>query len=164
MERVEQIMKHPLYQRYQKRIEELEQDRIFCTHDRGHSLDVARIMYILILERRVSVTKDVVYAAALLHDIGRAVQYEDNRPHHEAGAEFAAVVLKDCGYETEEIRIITQAIACHAFNQTEDDMDKERTFQKLLYEADKLSRSCFDCEAHDACYWKPERKNERITY
>lgn len=164
MERVEQIMKHPLYHEYQKRIEELEQDRVFCRHDRGHSLDVARIMYILILERGISIPKDVVYATALLHDIGRAVQYESGRPHHEAGAEVAAVVLKECGYETEEICIITGAIASHTFNKMVDDMDKEGIFQNLLYEADKLSRSCFDCEARKECYWESEKKNERITY
>ena len=161
MERVEQIMTHSLYQKHQERIDELEQGRVFCRHDRGHSLDVARIMYILILERGISVTKDVVYAAALLHDIGRAAQYEDNRPHHEAGAEIAALVLKDCGYDREEIRIITEAIASHTLLEN---AGGEKDFHKILYEADKLSRSCFDCEAHDACYWEPERKNERITY
>lgn len=161
MERIERIIRHPIYQKYQTRIEELEQDRIFCRHDRKHSLDVARIMYILILEQGISIPKDVVYAAALLHDIGRAAQYEENRPHHEAGVSIAALVLKDCGYEGEEISIITEAIASH---QNSDDAGEDSSFHKLLYEADKLSRSCFDCEAYGECYWDSERKNDRITY
>lgn len=164
MERVERIMKHPLYQTHQTRIEELEQDRIFCRHDLQHSLDVARIMYILILEQNLSVAKDVVYAAALLHDIGRAVQYEENRPHHEAGASFAAIVLKDCGYEEGETAIITQAIASHQISESAEGGEEENAFRRLLYEADKLSRNCFDCAARNDCYWEVHRRNQTILY
>lgn len=164
MERVERIMKHPLYQKQQVRIDELEQDRIFCRHDLNHSLDVARILYILILERGISAPKDVVYAAALLHDIGRAAQYEENRPHHEAGALLAAVILKDCGYEEEEIAIITEAIASHQIRHSADGNGGDDTFRKLLYEADKSSRNCFACMAREECYWESDRQNQRIIY
>lgn len=162
MERVEQIMRHPLYLQYQRRIDELEKDRLFCRHDRGHALDVARIMYILTLERGISFKKDVVYGAALLHDIGRAAQYEENRPHDEAGAEWAAEVLADCGYEEEEIFMVTRAIANHPKERNKGAGKED--FSNLLYEADKLSRACFDCAAQKECYWDDGIKNQKIVY
>lgn len=161
MERIERIMEHPLYRKNQQRIEELEQNRVFCRHGIGHSLDVARILYILVLEREACVPKDVVYAAALLHDIGRAVQYEENRPHHEVGAELAETILKDCGYEPEEIDRIARAIASH---QTNSGDKEEYVFGNLLYEADKLSRNCFSCQVQSECYWEDSRKNSTIQY
>lgn len=161
MERIRRIMEHPLYQKNQQRIEELEQNRFFCRHGIGHSLDVARILYILVLEREVCVPKDVVYAAALLHDIGRAVQYEEKRPHHEAGAELAEVILKECGYEPEEIDRITKAIASHQINSGDKE---EYAFGSLLYEADKLSRNCFSCQAQSECYWENSKKNSTLQY
>lgn len=161
MERIERIMEHPLYKKNQQRIEELEQNRIFCRHGIGHSLDVARILYILVLEKEICVPKDVVYAAALLHDIGRAIQYEENRTHHEAGAELAEIILGDCGYELDEIARITKAIAAH---QNNSDGKEEHAFRNLLYEADKLSRNCFACQAQSECYWENSRRNYTVQY
>lgn len=164
MERIKQIMQHPLYRKNQQRIEELERERIFCKHGLAHSMDVARILYILVLERGFSVPKDVIYAAALLHDIGRAIQYEEKIPHHEAGAEIARVVLKDCGYGPSEIVQITEAVAAHQ-NRRELSVDNETvSLQSLLYEADKLSRNCFACKAQKECYWENEKRNYSIQY
>ena len=103
MERVKQIVKHPLYQYNQQKIEEAEKDRFFCKHGREHALDVARILYIQILEHDLPIKKDVVYGTALLHDIGRWEQYEKRIPHHEAGAKIAGSILSECGYSKEEI-------------------------------------------------------------
>lgn len=164
MERVNQIMQHPLYRSNQQRIEELEEERIFCKHGLAHSLDVARILYILVLERGFSVSKDVVYAAALLHDIGRAVQYEESKPHHEAGAEIAGEVLKDCGYESSEIIQITEAVAAHQNRQEQPEGNESVSLQSLLYEADKLSRNCFECKALQECYWENAKRNYSIKY
>ena len=55
-----------------------EEERIFCIHDIEHCLDVARISYILALENDIKIDKDIVYGAALLHDIGRAISVENH--------------------------------------------------------------------------------------
>ena len=46
MERVNQILQHTLYQSCRRQIDEKEKDRIFCGHDMGHLLDVARLAWI----------------------------------------------------------------------------------------------------------------------
>ena len=160
MERVKQIMEHPLYQYHQQRIEEAEKDRIFCRHGREHALDVARILYIQILENGLSVKKDVVYGTALLHDIGRWEQYEKQIPHHEAGAKIAGSILAECGYIEDEIILITDAILAHQVSDSED----RQAFNELLYKADKLSRACYKCESKAECYWEDSKKNEFIYY
>ena len=55
--------------------------RIFCGHDMAHFLDVARLAYLFNLEENLKLEKEEIYTAALLHDVGRFVQYEDGTPH-----------------------------------------------------------------------------------
>lgn len=160
MERIDKIMMHPVYQYHGRCIEEAEQDRVFCKHGLAHALDVARILYIMVLERNLSFDKDVVYAAALLHDIGRAKQYKEQVSHHEAGVCLAREILVDCQFDEQEILIITTAIKEHqsAKEETADSLNL------LLYQADKLSRNCFCCKAREECYWEEYKKNKSIQY
>ena len=81
-----------------ERITLLEKDRIFCCHGLPHLLDTARIAWIMVLEQGLSLQKDIVYGAALLHDLGRYRQYEDGTPHHQASAALAETILPDAGY------------------------------------------------------------------
>ena len=76
MLRISYIRKHPLYVSSYQRLQELEQERIFCCHQMNHLLDTARIAYILSLERGIGISKEAIYAAAILHDIGKGRQYE----------------------------------------------------------------------------------------
>lgn len=158
MERIDRIMAHPLFVSNQKGIEELEQERIFCRHGMNHCLDVARILYIKVLEQNLAIPKDIIYATALLHDIGRCVEYEAGTSHHMVGGELANRILSQCGYSYEECKQITEAITAHKEKRNDS------TLCKLLYEADKLSRNCFDCPAIEDCYWPRDRKNKVITY
>lgn len=160
MERIDQIIQHPVYQYHMGRIEEAEQSRIFCRHGLEHALDVARIMYIKALEQHISYQKDLIYAAALLHDIGRFEQYEKQLPHHEAGALIAAGILAECQYTGEEITQITDAIRSHR----KADSGEMSVLNKLLYDADKLSRNCFACRAQQECYWESSKRNRTIRY
>ena len=89
MERVNQILQHTLYQSCRRQIDEKEKDRIFCGHDMGHLLDVARLAWIFNLEANQEISKERIYAAALLHDIGRHIQYENGTPHQIAGLPIA---------------------------------------------------------------------------
>jgi len=160
MKRIDQIMAHPVYQHQLRCIEELEQDRIFCKHGLSHALDVARILYIMVQERSLSFDREVIYAAALLHDIGRAEQYEKQVPHHEAGAVIAGQILADCQFDRQEMLLITEAIRSHQTMAGE----AEDSLNELLYQADKLSRNCFHCRAQEECYWEQEKRNRAIQY
>ena len=161
MDRVNAIWKHPLYQKYYARIEELEQNRVFCRHQMPHLLDVARIAYIRNLEDDMGFAKDVVYAAAVLHDIGKALQYEARIPHELAGVDIAEQILADlpaeAAYTTDEKRMILTAIKGH--RRLREDPEP---LEKLLYESDKASRMCFACPTDAQCDWSREKKNMEI--
>ena len=161
MDRVNEIWKHPLYQKYYARIEELEQNRVFCRHQMPHLLDVARIAYIRNLEDDMGFAKDVVYAAAVLHDIGKALQYEARIPHELVGVDIAEQILADlpaeAAYTTDEKRMILTAVKGH--RRLREDPEP---LEKLLYESDKASRMCFACPAEAQCDWSKEKKNLEI--
>ena len=70
MQRVNSICSHPLWKSCVSKIRDLERERIFCCHDTSHFLDVARIAWIENLEKRLAISREMIYAAAMLHDIG----------------------------------------------------------------------------------------------
>ncbi len=160
MERVERIRNHPVYLEYLAAIEQAEIGRVFCCHGLEHALDVARIMYIIALEENLDFPKDVIYGVALLHDIGRKRQYEENIPHNEAGIMAAECILAECGYEKEEILKMTEAIRSHQKQKESEPI----SLNTLLYVADKKSRACYHCKVKDMCYWEKEKRNETVVY
>ena len=88
-ERYNRIVRNEEFNRLLDEIEALEADRIYCRHGLEHLLDVARISYIQVLEDGLDYNKNILYAAALLHDIGRAAEYRGAGSHGEAGALIA---------------------------------------------------------------------------
>ena len=160
MERYHKIVEHELFQEYMSRIEVLESERIYCRHNVNHLIDVARIAYIICLEKGASYSKDVIYAMALLHDIGKPEQYEEKIPHEITGAKKAAAVLNDCGYSDDEIRQIETAILDHRHGPKE----AGKLLSEILYEADKSSRMCLFCNAKDSCNWNDNRKNGCVRW
>ena len=90
MDRKNRILKHELFLKCYQKNEEYEKEREFCHHDIVHFLDVARLGMILNEKEKLGVGEENIYAAALLHDIGRFRQYEDGTPHEQASA-----VLRD---------------------------------------------------------------------
>lgn len=163
MERVDQIIEHPVYQKNLKAIEKAEKDRQFCRHGLEHSLDVARILYMMVLEQGLSFDKELVYTAALLHDIGRYEQYVNQIPHYDAGARLAGEILPECGYTSDESSVIIEAIRFHQYGD-EADSESEGSLNNLLYKADKLSRTCFHCPAQAECYWAEDKRNHTVSY
>lgn len=117
MPRVEAVRRHPLFAREIARVEEAEADREFCRHGLPHLLDVARIAWIRCLEEGLAIPRDVVWAAALLHDIGRAEQYATGEPHDAAGERIAAEILGTVGdgprFMDSERAAIVAAVAGH---------------------------------------------------
>ena len=160
MERIDKILNHDLFAEHMRKNEAAEAERSFCRHNMGHMLDVARIAMILNLEEALQIPKDVVYAAALLHDIGRHIQYEDGTTHEAASAKIAPSILKDCGYDEKETDVIISAIRLHRTAEIAENQD----LNGILYRADKASRACFACKAEKNCDWKQEKKNFFIRY
>lgn len=131
-----------------------EKDRIFCIHDIEHCLDVARIAYIIVLEKGVQLSKDIIYGASLLHDVGRVLTKEN---HHLASVKIAREILGECEYTQEEISLICDAIKSHREKGTE-----LVNLSDILAFADKISRQCYKCNAIDECYWSDNKKNMEI--
>ena len=158
MENTNIIMFNEEYVKLLNDLEEFERERPFCKHDLPHFLDVARICYIMVLEEGLDISKDLIYTTALLHDIGRVVQYRDGTDHDKASADIAEKLLPLTSFNEEEIEMILDCIRKHREKQT------STPFNAIFYKADKLSRICFRCPAYDICYWSEEKKNHRITY
>ena len=158
MPAVDAIRRHPDFVDHMKRIHRAELSREFCCHGIDHLLDVARIAYIRVLERKMPFRKETVYAAALLHDLGKAEQYEHGEPHEVAGARVATNILMDIdGFSALEKTAIVAAVAQHRCFA-----DDASPLGKLLYEADKVSRPCYACIARERCDWLPEKMNVGI--
>ncbi len=168
MTRVEAILEDPFYRDWVSQIRTREENRKFCRHDFQHFLDVARITYILLLESgaikrfteendlHLKLARELIYAAALLHDIGRWKQYDTGEDHSDVSAELAAGLLAKAGFNPAEVRIITTAIREHR-RRTEN----MSLLGEYLYRADNLSRMCSRCAAGDECYKYDEMETGR---
>ena len=159
MKRINDIFEHPTFKEHLKRINDAESDRIYCLHGMEHLLDVARIGYIINMEEGIGYGKEFIYAMALLHDIGRYIEYDLGFSHHQVGAEIALRILQDVGFGFEDRMIIYEAIRNHKKQPAED----KKNLDYILYKADKLSRNCYSCKAYDSCYWEETKKNKSIS-
>ena len=155
MEQVNRICRHPLWLGSMEQIRKLEQDRVFCRHDIAHCIDVARLAYLENLEKHLGLEQGLIYAAALLHDIGRHLQYLEGIPHEQGSASLAQTILMDCGYSPAEREEIVSAILRHRLPETGSQND----LAGLLFRADKASSLCMFCGASEACNWSQEEKN-----
>ena len=160
MKRVEKILQHHKYQDCLQKIRELEAERIFCGHDMVHLLDVARLAYIFNLEEQLRIEKEQIYAAALLHDIGRHRQYLAGIPHQEAGLLIADEILAESGFGKAERFTILEAIHSHR-NIT---VKEKKNLAGLIYRADKMSRSCATCVVKQQCNRSEQKKNQAVEY
>lgn len=160
MKRIQAIYSHPLYQEQFSLLTDAEKDRIFCRHTMEHFLDVARLMYLYNLEEHAGLDKELIYAAALLHDIGRYEQIAKGTPHDIASAQMAQQILAETGFSDTEIHLVTDAILHHRGNEATG----ETLLACYLYRADKQSRNCFCCPASSECNWLESKKNLEIDY
>lgn len=160
MERIDRILNHDLFLGNMEKNNTAEAGRRFCRHGIEHLLDVARIGCIINLEEQFGIEKALIYAAALLHDIGKHMQYAEEIPHEVASGEIAPKILADCGFDEKETGVIVYAILNHRDAQIADNKD----LNGLLYRADKASRACFACPVENECNWKDNKKNLTIKY
>ena len=161
MDKVNRIWNHPMYREAYAAIQELEKEREFCGHSAEHFLAVARLMWIYNLEEGSGLSRERVYGAALLHDIGRHLQYRGGdsppRGQRSAGGENSPGLRfcggGDSGYSGSD--------PCPPLA---GDPGRKKSLRGYLYRADKQSRSCLSCLAEAACDWPEEKKNLKIDY
>ncbi len=91
--------------------------------------------------------KEIIYAAGLLHDIARWVEYQTGENHAAAGARMAGEVLDRAGFNNAEQGIISRAIREHRTGGTE-----AGPLGQYICRADDLARPCSRCAARDECY------------
>ena len=160
MERVNRIINNHIYINSYKLIQDYEKTRIFCKHDMAHFFDVARLTWIINLEEKLGISREIIYAAAILHDIGKHEQYLSNIPHETASALISRGVLIDCGFDESEREMILSAIETHR----DEKLMNFKDLNRILYRADKMSRTCFTCNAKASCNWNIEKMNIGIKY
>lgn len=160
MERVNRIWEHPRYQALLCELGDLEKDRRFCRHDTEHFLAAARLAYIYNLEADAGIDREIIYAAALLHDIGRPLEYTKGIPHHEASGQIAKELLPQCGFSEDETAQILEAVLYHR----EKDRTDTEALGTFLRRADKACRSCFSCSVRKDCKWPREKMNLKVDY
>lgn len=159
MERIEALRSLPAYQQEYDRLQRMEQGRAFCGHSMEHFLDVARVCWILTLEQGLPYGKDVIYAAGLLHDLGKGLQYEFSTPHHIASVDLARALMPQAGFTGEETELVADAIAHHRQKN-----ETGSALAQILYQADKQTRLCFCCDAKEECNWPNEKRTKQIYY
>ena len=171
MKRVNRILNHVLFRECLRQIEEAERERIYCGHDMGHFLDTARLAWIANLEKGLGLNKETVYAAALLHDIGRAKQYACGTPHDAASVELIRQIMPECGFSPGETEEVAAAVEGHSRSRRTAVLgtggqsrrtaaaDARKYLGNILREADHASRNCFDCDVRESCNWTDDRKN-----
>ena len=157
MKNIDIITNNSMYTESLEKLKKYEENREFCNHTIEHFIDVARIAYIMVLEEDLKVSKEVIYAIGLLHDIGRVKQYEEGIHHDIASVDMSREILKETSFTEEEVKIILNGIANHR-------KESDNKLEEIIYRADKLSRQCFSCKAENECYWSKDKKNFKITY
>lgn len=186
MNRINALWQQPEFQRLLLELEEKERDRKYCRHGREHIFAVARLMWIFCLEKSDAgkMSKELVYAAAFLHDLGRG---STKKEHAEKSAELAGRLLPLCGYSDAETAMVQSAICMHGQvkktygtweeiqrevsevvkNGSENELlcglkeEQQRQavwLSEVLLKADHDSRDCYACAAREGCYWSEKRK------
>jgi len=123
-------------QKYEK-IKEIVTKELSCSgHDLEHVLRVHKFCLYL-AKYEPSVNLDVLQTAALLHDIAKVKEDQDNSgntDHAILGAEMARTILEELGY-TENLDHVIQCIKTHRFK---GENRPETLEAKILFDSDKI--------------------------
>lgn len=119
----------------------LEKARQFYEqNDAAHDFDHVQRVYAtaLKLAELEGADREIVAAAALLHDVvGAAPGTEERKKHHLASAEFAGRVLREEGWEAGKIEAVQACIRGHRFRGEAE--NKPSTLEaQIIFDADKL--------------------------
>ncbi len=164
MDRCNKIIENRDYQLYLVKNDQQERERVFCGHHFEHLLTVARLTYLLLLEEgQPFISREIAYAAGLLHDIGRWQEYQTGADHAEASSELAGPILEKAGFQLPERLLIQKAIARH--RNKDNDSRHRSPLGRALAKADQYSRLCFNCNERDACYkFEKQPHKGRLIY
>ncbi|MDS0477868.1 HD domain-containing protein [Natrinema sp. 1APR25-10V2] len=106
-------------------------------HDRFHAKRVRDVSIRLANECDEPVDRDVLSAAAWLHDIGRPLERTNEiDDHDEWGAREAAALLEAEGVTSDRIEAVACCIRTHSIRSSSP--EPETLEAKLLFDADKL--------------------------
>lgn len=123
---------------YQRIREIVEEELSSCSaHDMEHIIRVHNLCLHLAADKP-GIDMDILRTAALLHDIARDREDQDdsgNTEHAALGAEMAGEILEKLGYPEERVESIKHCIAAHRFRSGNDPRTEEA---KILFDADKL--------------------------
>jgi uncharacterized protein len=112
-----------------------EARRYYAEGDAAHDFD--HILRVLALAERIAQAEgadlEIVCAAALLHDVGRAEEERGNGCHARIGAARAREILR--GHPQDRVEAVAEAIAAHRFRRGPSPQSLEA---QVLYDADKL--------------------------
>jgi uncharacterized protein len=112
-----------------------EARRYYTGADAAHDFD--HVLRVLALAERIAQAEDadleIVRAAALLHDVGRADEERGNGCHARIGAARAREILQN--HPQDKVEAVIEAIVAHRFRQGPSPQSLEA---QVLYDADKL--------------------------
>lgn len=116
----------------------IEEYMLLCMNDGAHdSQHIYRVLYFALdIAKDYAVDKDILIAAALLHDIGRGAQYKNPECDHAVvGAAMAQDFLTGLGWDENKAAWVSDCIATHRFRNSNPPASFEA---KILFDADKL--------------------------
>ena len=141
------ILKNAEYKSYIEQNCKADSGRKLCSHNLQHAIDVARVAYIISLENGYGIEKDIVYCAALLHDVAKWMQIQNKELDHAGeGALLAEKILVEIGMDVKVTAAIKDAIIKHRFKDA-----GASNLARVLYDADKSCRLCQQCENIENC-------------
>ena len=121
-----------------KKLVEIVSDKLSCSaHNLDHVFRVYKLC-MLIAEAEDGVDLEVLIPAALLHDIARVEESQDQSgkiDHAVLGSEIAEEILLNLEYDLEKINRIKHCIISHRFRAGNEPKTIEA---KILFDADKL--------------------------
>lgn len=123
-------------QKFQKIKEAVEKEILCSAHRMDHVMRVYNLC--LHLAENENVDLEVVKASALLHDIARAIEDNDNSgktDHAILSSKMAVPILQKLGFSEEKIKHIQDCIISHRYKSENKPKTKEA---EILFDADKL--------------------------
>lgn len=122
-----------LFEKIKRRCEEFYKH---SHHDKFHVERVYNLALRIAKEEGPDIDLDVIKAAALLHDVARAMEDEGKIDDHAIeGAKIAAKILKEVGFPDAKIEKVAYCIMMHRFK---NNLKPETLEAQILQDADRL--------------------------
>lgn len=191
MERVNRILRNPVYREALQKNKEAEKERRYCHHDMAHFLDVARIAMLLAAKEQIVAAKEQslpISEEKELHAFeDRSLPISEEKELHAfEDLVYAAALVHDIGryrqyedgtpHEEASAALAADILLESGFTEKETrvitdavrshrdaGIAEEKSLRGLLYRADKLSRACFACPVQEDCNWSAEKKNMQLV-